>query len=430
MMSNWEHNDRLIWHPYSSLMPTLPNLPVEGAKGAHIHLSDGRTIIDGVSSWWVNLHGHGHPVLAEAIYKQALVLEHVIFAGFTHKPAAELAARLMEYTACQFTKVFYSDNGSTAVEVGLKMALQYWINTGTPRYKVIAMDGAFHGDTFGAMSVSSRGVFNETFSSLMWEVDFIPFPFSDQEEECLKHFELLLNNQPAAFIVEPLLQGTAGMRTYSPSFLDRLFALAKKAGVICIADEVLTGFGRTGRPFASYYLEEKPDIMCLSKGLTGGTMPFGVTLANAKIVSAFDVPDLDKILYHGHSYTANPLACAVALASLTLLQDQDCIARIAFIEGAQASFAKTLRANYPMLKRVDQLGTVVSLELPVDPSYLSNIRNELYSFFLQHGVLLRPLGNVIYILPPYCMEKQDLEHIHQLIMLLLETKGFYPQPNS
>jgi len=426
-MTNWEHNDHLIWHPYSSLMPVFPNLAVASAQGAHIHLKDGRTLIDGVSSWWVNLHGHSHPVLAQALYKQALELEHVIFAGFTHQPATDLAAQLMDYTACNFTKLFYSDNGSTAIEVALKMALQYWMNNDQPRHKIVALQGAFHGDTFGAMSVSGRSVFNKMFDSLMWEVDFIPFPSEEQEEDCLIQFEILLAQKPAALIVEPLLQGTAGMRVYRPEFLDRLFALAKKEGVICIADEVLTGFGRTGKPFASHYLQEKPDIMCLSKGLTGGTMPFGVTLANQKIVAAFDVPDLDKILYHGHSYTANPLACAVSLASLALLKDASCIERISALSLLQKAFAQQLKARF-QLERVDQIGTMVSLELSVEPGYLSTIRNELYAFFLSHDVLLRPLGNVLYILPPYCIEIKDLERIHELIFKLLETKGFSLKP--
>ena len=426
-MSNWEHNDELIWHPYSSLMPVFPNLAVSGAKGSHIHLSDGRIILDGVSSWWVNLHGHSHPVLAEAIYKQAMQLEHVIFAGFTHQPATDLAVQLIDYTACNFTKIFYSDNGSTAIEVALKMALQYWMNKGEPRHKIIALEGAFHGDTFGAMSVSSRSVFNKMFDSLMWEVDFIPFPSEAEEEHCLKKFEVLLAERPAALIVEPLLQGTAGMRVYRAEFLDRLFVKAKEAGVICIADEVLTGFGRTGKPFASHYLQEKPDIMCLSKGLTGGTMPFGVTLANHKIVTAFDVPDLDKVLYHGHSYTANPLACAVALASLKLLRDSSCISSIEALSEGQKRFAQQLKERFH-LKRVDHIGTIVSLELWIEPGYLSGIRNELYAFFLAHDVLLRPLGNILYILPPYCIEIKDLERIHQLIFELLETKGFSLKP--
>ncbi|MBC7488095.1 MAG: adenosylmethionine--8-amino-7-oxononanoate transaminase [Cytophagaceae bacterium] len=428
-MTNWEHNDNLIWHPYSSLMPVFPNLPVVSAQGAHIHLKDGRTLIDGVSSWWVNLHGHSHPILAKALYKQALELEHVIFAGFTHQPATDLAAELIDYTACDFTKLFYSDNGSTAIEVALKMALQYWMNIDQPRHKIVALEGAFHGDTFGAMSVSGRSVFNKMFDSLMWEVDFIPFPSEEQEEHCLKQFEILLAQKPAALIVEPLLQGTAGMRVYRPAFLDCLFALAKKEGVICIADEVLTGFGRTGKPFASHYLKEKPDIMCLSKGLTGGTMPFGVTLANQKIVAAFDVPDLDKILYHGHSYTANPLACAVSLASLALLKESSCVVRIATLSAFQKAFAQQLKTRF-QLERVDHIGTIVSFELPVEPGYLSTIRNELYAFFLAHDVLLRPLGNILYILPPYCIEIKDLERIHELIFKLLETKGFSLKPIS
>ncbi|MDB5256821.1 MAG: adenosylmethionine-8-amino-7-oxononanoate aminotransferase [Chitinophagaceae bacterium] len=426
-MTNWEHNDNLIWHPYSSLMPVFPNLPVASAHGAHIHLKDGRILIDGVSSWWVNLHGHSHPVLAKALYKQALELEHVIFAGFTHQPATDLAAQLIDYTACNFTKLFYSDNGSTAIEVALKMALQYWMNIDQPRHKIIALEDAFHGDTFGAMSVSGRSVFNKMFDSLMWEVDFIPFPSEEQEALCLQQFEIVLKQHPAALIVEPLLQGTAGMRVYRPEFLDRLFALAKKEGVICIADEVLTGFGRTGKPFASHYLQEKPDIMCLSKGLTGGTMPFGVTLANSKIVSAFDVPDLDKILYHGHSYTANPLACAVSLASLALLKEPSCVANIEKLSVLQKQFAQQLKERF-QLKRVDHIGTMISLELPIEPGYLSTIRNELYAFFLDHNVLLRPLGNILYILPPYCIEIKDLERIHELIFELLETKGFSIKP--
>jgi adenosylmethionine-8-amino-7-oxononanoate aminotransferase len=375
------------------------------------------------------IHGHAHPVLAEAIYKQALELEHVIFAGFTHQPAADLAAQLIDYTACDFTKLFYSDNGSTAIEVALKMALQYWLNTGEPRHKIIALEGAFHGDTFGAMSVSGRSIFNKMFDHLMWEVDFLPFPFEDQEANCLTQFEKLLEQRPAALIVEPLLQGTAGMRVYRPEFLDRLFGMAKQAGVICIADEVLTGFGRTGKPFASHYLQEKPDIMCLSKGLTGGTMPFGVTLANEKVVTAFQVPDLDKVLYHGHSYTANPLACAVSLASLKLLKESSCVDAIAALSAKQKQFAQQLKERF-QLRRVDHIGTMISLELIVEPGYLSSIRNELYAFFLSHNVLLRPLGNIIYVLPPYCIEIKDLECIHKLIFELLETKGFSLKPNA
>ncbi len=422
-MLDWEKHDDLIWHPYSALRTTLPNLAVERAEGVYLYLKDGSVLLDAVSSWWVNIHGHAHPVLAEAIYKQALTMEHVIFAGFTHQPAINLAQRLLHYTASDFTKVFYSDNGSTSVEIALKMALQYWLNTGHPRDKIIALEGAFHGDTFGAMSVSGRGVFSEAFTSLLWEVDYLPFPSADQEEACINKFKVLLGQKPAALIVEPLLQGASGMRVYAPHVLNTLFKMAKEAGVICIADEVLTGFGRTGKPFASHYIEEKPDIMCLSKGLTGGTMAFGATLANKRIEGAFNVPDLHKVLYHGHSFTANPLACSVSLASLDLLQSDERVMQLEQLSAWQKTFAEQLRRDYPSLKRVDQLGTMVALELDVEPGYLSSIRDELYRFFIQHGILLRPLGNVIYFLPPYVIEKKDVQRVHQLILTMLESRG-------
>jgi len=422
-MLDWEKYDHLIWHPYSSLVSESPNLPVERAEGVYLYLSDGRVLIDAVSSWWVNIHGHAHPVLAEAIYKQALSLEHVIFAGFTHKPAVELAYKLINFTACDFTKVFYSDNGSTSVEIALKMAIQYWVNKGESRTKVIALEGAFHGDTFGAMSVSGRGLFTEAFDSFLWEVDYLPFPSHDQEEKCIAQFAQLLIQKPAAIIVEPLLQGASGMRVYSPKVLNTLFAMAKEAGVLCIADEVLTGFARTGKAFASHYITEKPDIMCLSKGLTGGTMAFGVTLANQKVVDVFEVSDVTKILYHGHSYTANPIACSVSLASLMLLQNETCQTQIENISRWQFVFAEKLRKEYPMLKRVDQIGTMVALELDEEEGYLSSIRGELYQFFLQHHILLRPLGNVVYFLPPYVMAKAEVDRVHQVILEMLESRG-------
>lgn len=421
-MFDWEKDDHLIWHPYSALITASPNLAVERAEGVHLYLKDGRVLLDGVSSWWVNIHGHAHPVLAEALYKQALTMEHVIFAGFTHQPAIMLAQRLLEYTSLDFTKVFYSDNGSTSVEIALKMALQYWLNKGEPRTKVVGLEGAFHGDTFGAMSVSGRGVFSEAFTSLLWEVDYLPFPSADQEKACIEKFKVLLAEKPAALIVEPLLQGAAGMRVYSPQVLNTLFQMAKKAGVICIADEVLTGFGRTGKSFASHYIEEKPDLMCLSKGLTGGTMAFGVTLANKRIEDAFNTPDLHKVLYHGHSYTANPLACSVSLASLDLLQSQERALQIEQLSCWQKEFAEQLRTHFPSLKRVDQLGTMLALELDIEPGYLSSMRNELYQFFIQHDILLRPLGNVIYFLPPYVIEKKDVQRVHQVILNMLESK--------
>jgi adenosylmethionine---8-amino-7-oxononanoate aminotransferase len=422
-MENWEKYDHLIWHPYSSLVPSFENLSVERAEGVNVYLTDGTVLLDGISSWWVNIHGHSHPKLAEALFKQAASLEHVIFAGFTHKPAVELAQKIITFTNCNFKKIFYSDNGSTAVEIALKMALQYWRNNGESRTKVIALQGAFHGDTFGAMSVSGRGVFSEAFESLMWEVDFLPFPSAECETECINKFAELLKGKPAAIIVEPLLQGAAGMRVYSETVLNTLFKMAKEAGVICIADEVLTGFGRTGKNFASDYITEKPDIMCLSKGLTGGTMAFGVTLANERIVEAFNNPDLTKVLYHGHSYTANPIACSVALASLELLLSHERQEQIERLTKWQKSFAERVRSDFPQLKRVDHIGTMVAIELNADAGYLSSIRDELSRFFIQNKVILRPLGNVVYFLPPYVIEREQVDYVHQVLINMLETKA-------
>jgi adenosylmethionine---8-amino-7-oxononanoate aminotransferase len=295
----------------------------------YLHTSDGRKILDAVSSWWVNIHGHSHVYLAEALRKQALELEHVIFAGFTHKPAIILAERLLGILPDNQIKIFYSDNGSTAVEVALKMALQFWHNQNIVKKKIIAIEGAYHGDTFGAMSVSGRSSFTKAFSQFLFDVQFISFPSSGKEAGSLQQFkELAESGEVAAFIYEPLIQGTAGMRTYSKEILGSLLSEAKKNNILCIADEVMTGFGRTGKLFASDYIKEPPDIVCLSKGITGGSMPLGVTSCNEKVVAAFRSEDRSKTLFHGHSYTANPLACAVSNASLDLLLKEECMKNI------------------------------------------------------------------------------------------------------
>src|SRR5690606_3188545 len=310
---------KVIWHPFTPLTSREDPIVITNAEGVYLHTADGRRSIDAVSSWWVNLHGHSHPHIAAAVAQQASSLEHVIFAGFTHEPAIRLAEMLVDLLPANQKKIFYSDNGSTAVEVALKMAFQYWHNQGKSRDKVIALDGAYHGDTFGAMSVGERGACTAPFSKHLFDVEFLPFPYAENESDVLQAFRKKLSaGDVACFIYEPLVQGSSGMRMYSARILTQMIAAARAEGVICIADEVMTGFGRTGKMFASEFMDEMPDICCLSKGLTGGTMALGVTSCTEAIMDVYRSDDILKTFFHGHSFTANPIACAAAIASLEL----------------------------------------------------------------------------------------------------------------
>lgn len=380
---------------------------------------DGNRYMDAISSWWVNLHGHSHPHLAEAIHRQFRTLEHAIFAGFTHEPAVELAEKLLAILPGNQRKIFYSDNGSTAVEVALKMSLQYWANKGTPKKKFVALEGAYHGDTFGAMSVSSRSIFTQVFDDKLFDVVFIPFP--DRTGDSTRQLEALLaQDDVAAFIAEPLLQGTAGMRTYAPDILEQYFRLCRQRHTLIIADEVLTGFGRTGKLFACDNVATPPDIICLSKGLTGGAMPFGVTACGQHIFDAFYDDDRGKTLYHGHSYTANPLACAVAIASLQLLLADECSASRQRIEQRHTGFRDKIAAH-PKVTSSRVCGTMLAIELNTGgaTSYTNEQRDFLYRFFIERKILLRPLGNIIYLLPPYCITNEELQYIYATIEELL-----------
>lgn len=406
-----------IWHPFTPLQG-VPDLPVvTSGNGIYLHTADGRKIIDAVSSWWVNLHGHSNPQIAKAIATQAMVLEHVIFAGFTHEPAIALSENLLSILPSEQRKIFFSDNGSTAVEVALKMAIQYWHNRGIAKQKIIAIDGAYHGDTFGSMSVAERGLFNKPFFPYLFDTSFIDFPDDSNDEHVIAQFHDLVSKQDtAAFIFEPLVQAAAGMRIYSPSVLDTLIAIAKDYDVLCIADEVFTGFGRTGKLFAVDHLENKPDIMALSKGITGGFMALGVTTCSENVLKAFESPDLGKTFFHGHSYTANPLACAAANASFALLTDPECQKRIEAITHLHHAFAKSVKSNHS-IAQISVLGTILAIELRTrgETSYANSIRKNIYSFFLERNILLRPLGNVIYVLPPYVIGDAELETVYAAI---------------
>lgn len=410
-------NNYPIWHPYTQMQTAGVPVNIVSGKGAYLFDDKGNRYIDAVASWWTNLHGHAHPYIAKAIAEQATKLEQVIFAGFTHEPAVTLAEKLLARIPYH-NKVFYSDNGSTAVEAGIKMTLQYWWNKGQERKKIIAFRDAYHGDTFGSMSVSARGVFTGPYQSLLFDVLFIDTPTPGNEETCLQQLQELTSthNDIAAFIYEPLVLGSAGMLMYEPATLDKLIALCKQKSILTIADEVMTGFGRTGKFLATDYCEQKPDIICLSKGITGGFMPFAATTCTQAVYDAFLSNEKLKMLFHGHSYTGNPLGCAAAIASLELFEQENTFESIAGIEKSHSAFAEKLKAN-KRVTRVRQRGTILAIELNTagDSGYLSNMRDKAYGYFMERKVILRPLGNVVYVLPPYCISEADLQEVYEAI---------------
>ncbi len=423
-----QRDNNVIWHPYTQMKTAPLPVPIVRGEGALLFSEDGRTYIDAVASWWVNLHGHAHPYIAGKVAEQLQTLEHVIFAGFTHTAAVTFAERLVEILPQGQQRIFYSDNGSTAVEVALKMAIQYWENVGSPKKKIIAFRDSYHGDTFGAMSVSSRSAFTAPFWSYLFEVHFIDVPVSGKEEETVEQLRTLAQaGDIAAFIFEPLVLGTAGMVMYTPDVLDQLLQLCEKHEILTVADEVMTGFGRTGRTFACHYLQHQPDMVTLSKGLTGGTMALGVTSCSDRIYQAFLHDDKSKTFFHGHSYTANPVACSAGLASLDLLLQQETQANIARICKSHVQFAQQLR-HLSNIKEIRQQGTILAIEFEANggTSYFSSLRDALYNFALEQGVLLRPLGNIIYILPPYCITAEQLARVYETIagmQKLISTKG-------
>ncbi|MDM8175173.1 adenosylmethionine--8-amino-7-oxononanoate transaminase [Olivibacter sp. LS-1] len=412
-----------VWHPYSQLPIDGPPIAIVEGKGVYLYAEDGRSYIDAISSWWVNLHGHAHPYIAEQLYKQLHKLEHVIFAGFTHSPAIELAERLLSILPDNQRKIFYSDNGSTAVEIALKMCLQYWHNTGQCKKKIIALKDAYHGDTFGTMSVSARSNWTKPFENYLFEVIFLEVP-NELSLKTIKEKLYAIRQEVACFIYEPLVQGSAGMKMYEASHLSELLCFCKELGILLIQDEVFTGFGRTGKLFAADYLHTQPDIMCLSKGLTGGTLPLGVTSCTEPIYHAFLSNDRTKTLFHGHSYTANPLACVAALASLDLLLKEETRLCIQRITTRHIDFARSIR-GHRNVQTIRFLGTILAIEWRSDDvtNYFNPLRDQLYDYFLQKGILMRPLGNVIYLLPPYCIKDEELDYIYATIRLALEEVG-------
>ena len=421
MMSDLPERDQaVVWHPFTQMQTAPLPIPIVRGEGSVLYDADGREYLDMISSWWVNLHGHAHPHIARRVSEQLNTLEHVIFAGFTHQPAVELAERLLSILPQNQAKVFYSDNGSTAVEVALKMAFQYWHNLGRPRQKVVALENAYHGDTFGAMAVSGRSAFTAPFTPFLFDVEYLPVPEAGQETVVLQRAAELFTDDVAAFIAEPLVQGAGGMVMYESALLDQLVQMARRNDTLIIADEVMTGFGRTGRLFASDHLEQKPDLMCLSKGLTGGTMALGVTTCTQAIYDAFLSDDRFRTLFHGHSFTANPLACAAALASMDLLLSNETQTNIRRVAERHREFSLRL-ADYANATNIRQRGTLLAFDLVAtgQAGYFSTIRDRAYTFLLERGVLMRPLGNVLYLMPPYCTTDAQLSYAYEQVEELL-----------
>ncbi len=416
-----QKDKELIWHPFTHQMNA--KLPINLVKGEGVYLIDEKDqkYIDAISSWWVNLHGHCNPYISQKVSEQLFTLEHCIFSDFTHPKAVNLAERLLKHLPGNQSKIFYSDNGSTAVEVAIKMTLQYWHNQNLPNTTFIAFENAYHGDTFGGMSVGARNVFNNAFENLLFNVSHIPLPTKDnidQLKEVLKHW--FINHNIAGFIFEPLVQGASGMLMYEAELLDELILLCNKYNVITIADEVFTGFGRTGKFFANDYLKNKADIICLSKGLTGGYMPLGVTSCAKFIYDAYLSEDKTKTFFHGHSYTANATACAAALASLDLMEKDTTWNQIDLIAIKHKLFLKE-NLNHPKLQTIRQLGTILALEIKTseETHYLNSLNSTINEWFINNGIILRPLGNIIYVLPPYCISSKELDYIYQQLTTFL-----------
>lgn len=416
-----------VWHPFTQAQTAPDPIPITSAKGIRLYAEDGREFLDLISSWWVNLHGHAHPTIAAAIAKQAHTLEQVIFAGFTHQPAAQLAAELVQRLPAGLTRVFFSDDGSTAVEVALKMALQYWRNQGeAQRTRFLAFEGGYHGDTVGAMSVGRGSDFFSTYGSLLFEVGLLPYPQTwdgdadvvSKEQAALAVLDVYLAQHGetlAGVIIEPLVQGAAGMRMCRPEFLQQLAAKLRAAGILLIFDEVMTGFGRTGAMFAAIKAQVMPDLICLSKGLTAGFLPMSVTVASEAIYAAFLGENFDRALIHGHSFTANPLGCAAALASLQVFEDEQTLAKLPQIEAWHRQGLAQL-AGHPAVQRVRVTGTIAAFDVvTTDAGYTSAVGAKLKAFFHERGLLLRPLGNVVYLLPPYCVTQDELALAYQTI---------------
>lgn len=423
-MTNLPTRDKkIIWHPFTQEKTAPIVIGIQKAQGSYLYDEQGKAYLDCISSWWVTLHGHAHPKIARSIYEQALQLEHVIFAGFTHPPAVELCEGLQSLLPPSLSRFFFSDNGSTAVEVALKMAYQHWQNKKqNQRVLFLSFEGGYHGDTFGAMSVGQRSGFHDAFSNLLFKVFSIPYPDTwDEDVEVYTKETLALSvldeylqqhgHTVAAIILEPLIQGASGMRQCRPSFINTVIERVREYEILVIFDEVMTGFGRTGSYFALEQIKSLPDFLCLSKGITGGFLPLALTITTQRIYDSFLNAEWKYAFAHGHSYTANPLACSAAITSLKLLKEEETQKTIQAIHQAHINGMAYLKNHCSNIEKIRVLGTISAFELKDN----SNLNARLKACFLKEGLLIRPLGNTIYLLPPYSTTVHELENAYQKI---------------
>jgi adenosylmethionine-8-amino-7-oxononanoate aminotransferase len=420
-MNLQERDKKHLWHPLTQHQLHPDHLAIVKAKDALLFDEKGNTYIDGIASWYTCMYGHANDYIITKLHEQMKQLDHVVFAGFTHEPAIKLSEVLIEILPANQQKIFFSDNGSTSVDVAIKMALQYHFNRDKTRSKIIALEDGFHGDTFGAMSVSSLSVYNGPFEEFFIDVDRIPVPTKENFENVKQRLiELLETDNVAAFIYEPMVQGAAAMKMYDASLFDELLQIAKSKNALCIADEVMTGFGKTGKYFASEYLSIQPDIMCLAKSLTGGMTPMAITTCSQDVYNAFLSDDQGKGFFHGHTYSANPIACTAALAGIELLQSEVYQNHIARITQSHSDFDARIK-NHPKVARTRQLGVIYALDLNVEMERYGDLRYKLFNFFMENGVCLRPLGNTIYILAPFVIKDVELQKVYEVILAALDT---------
>lgn len=414
-MSLRERDQKYLWHPLTQHKLHPEAVGIVRAKNCVLFDEDGNEYIDGIASWYIAMYGHCNEYITNRVANQMTQLDQVVFSGFTHEPAVELSEKLIGILPNDQQKIFFSDNGSTSVEIGIKMALQYHFNQGEKRNTLIAFEDGFHGDTFGAMSVSGLSVYNGPFEDFFLDVKRIPVPTKENLETVLHQLkEIAQNHQVAGFVYEPLVQGAAAMKMHDAEGLNSILEFCKQNNIITVADEVMTGFGKTGKHFASYYMEQKPDVMCLSKALTGGLLPMAITSCSQEIYDAFYSDDISKGLFHGHTYSANPLACTAAIASIELLQSEEIQQSIRRITQAHQEFGKRIE-NHSKVESIRQTGIILALDLNVKMDRYGNLRDQLFEFFMKKGVFLRPLGNTIYILAPYTISKSQLEKIYKTI---------------
>lgn len=410
-----ERDKQHLWHPLTQHKLHPEMLGIVKAKGALFFDEMGKEYIDGIASWYTCMYGHCNDFIIQRVYSQMQQLDQVVFSGFTHEPAVKLSEELIKILPGNQEKLFFSDNGSTATEIGIKMALQFHFNQENKRNVLLAFEDGFHGDTFGAMSVSGLSVYNGPFEDFLIDVERIPVPNKENIEDVISQLETRLqNNNIAGFIYEPLVQGAAAMKMHDADGLNRILSLLQQHNVLTIADEVMTGFGKTGTNFASDQIETKPDILCLSKALTAGLLPMAITSCTQEVYNAFYSDDLAKGLFHGHTYTANPLACTVALAGIELLKSDEIQNNIKRIMKSHAAFNEEIK-THPKVATTRQIGVIYALDLNVQMERYGNLRDKLFRHFMGSGVFLRPLGNTIYILAPYIITDEQLKKIYTSI---------------